>query len=133
MAEKTLTGEIFYPSHETIHHARVRDWEAICAQAEINLEGFWGKEASELHWFEPWEKVLDDSKKPFYQWFVGGKTNIAYNCLDRHTKTARRNKLALMWEGEKGEFRSFSYFALQREVCKFTNVLKSLGVQKGIG
>ncbi|MCX6120440.1 MAG: acetate--CoA ligase [Ignavibacteriales bacterium] len=131
MADQKLTGEIFYPSNDTIINARARDWEAISAQAEINLEGFWAKEASELHWFEPWTKVLDDSKKPFYQWFVGGKTNIAYNCLDRHTKTAHRNKLALMWEGEKGEFRSFSYFALRRETCKFANVLKSLGVQKG--
>jgi acetyl-CoA synthetase len=131
MEEQKLTGEIFYPSNDTIINARARDWEAISAQAEINLEGFWAKEASELHWFEPWTKVLDDSKKPFYQWFVGGKTNIAYNCLDRHTKTAHRNKLALMWEGEKGEFRSFSYFALRRETCKFANVLKSLGVQKG--
>jgi acetyl-CoA synthetase len=131
MADKKLSGEIFYPSNDTIINARARDWEAISAQAEINLEGFWAKEASELHWFEPWTKVLDDSKKPFYQWFVGGKTNIAYNCLDRHTKTAHRNKLALMWEGEKGEFRSFSYFALRRETCKFANVLKSLGVQKG--
>ena len=131
MGNQELTGEIFYPSKEIMHHARARDWEAIGAQAELNLEGFWAKEASELHWFEPWTKVLDDSKKPFYQWFVGGKTNIAYNCLDRHTKTAHRNKLALMWEGEKGEFRSFSYFALQRETCKFANVLKSLGVLKG--
>jgi acetyl-CoA synthetase len=131
MANQELTGEIFYPSKEIMHHARARDWDAIIAQAELNLEGFWAKEASELHWFEPWTKVLDDSKKPFYQWFVGGKTNIAYNCLDRHTKTAHRNKLALMWEGEKGEFRSFSYFALQRETCKFANVLRSLGVQKG--
>ncbi|MGD1045860.1 MAG: acetate--CoA ligase [Bacteroidota bacterium] len=131
MANQKLTGEIFYPSNEAVNNARARDWEAISAQAEINLEGFWAKEASELHWFEPWTKVLDDSKKPFYQWFVGGKTNIAYNCLDRHTKTAHRNKLALMWEGEKGEFRSFSYFALRRETCKFANVLKSLGVQKG--
>jgi acetyl-CoA synthetase len=131
MADQKLTGEIFYPSNDIIKHARVHDWEAISSQAEMNLEGFWAKEASELHWFEPWTKVLDDSKKPFYQWFVGGKTNIAYNCLDRHTKTAHRNKLALMWEGEKGEFRSFSYFALRRETCKFANVLKSLGVQKG--
>jgi acetyl-CoA synthetase len=131
MAEQKLAGEIFYPSNDIIKNARVRDWEAISAQAELNMEGFWAKEASELHWFEPWTKVLDDSKKPFYQWFVGGKTNIAYNCLDRHTKTAHRNKLALMWEGEKGEFRSFSYFALRRETCKFANVLKSLGVQKG--
>ena len=131
MAEQKLAGEIFYPSNDIIKNARIRDWEAISAQAELNMEGFWAKEASELHWFEPWTKVLDDSNKPFYQWFVGGKTNIAYNCLDRHTKTAHRNKLALMWEGEKGEFRSFSYFALRRETCKFANVLKSLGVQKG--
>jgi acetyl-CoA synthetase len=131
MAEQKLMGEIFYPSNEVINKARSRDWEAIRAHAENDLEGFWAKEASELHWFEPWTKVLDDTKKPFYQWFVGGKTNIAYNCLDRHTKTAHRNKLALMWEGEKGEFRSFSYFALHRETCKFANVLKSLGVQKG--
>jgi acetyl-CoA synthetase len=131
MADQKMTGEIFYPSNDIVKNARARDWEAISAQAEINLEGFWAKEASELHWFEPWTKVLDDSNKPFYQWFVGGKTNIAYNCLDRHTKTAHRNKLALMWEGEKGEFRSFSYFALRRETCKFANVLKSLGVQKG--
>ena len=90
-----------------------------------------GKEANELHWFKKWDKVLDDSKKPFYKWFIGGKTNIAYNCLDGHTKTFRRNKLALIWEGENGDFRSFSYFALRRETCKFANVLKSLGVKKG--
>jgi acetyl-CoA synthetase len=78
MVDQNMTGEVFYPSSDTVKNARVRDWEAISAQAEINLEGFWAKEASELHWFEPWSKVLDDSKKPFYQWFVGGKTNIAY-------------------------------------------------------
>jgi acetyl-CoA synthetase len=131
MANKTLTGEVFYPSDEVLDSARVRDWEKIRSEAEQDLQGFWAKEAAELHWFAPWEKVLDDSKKPFYQWFTGGKTNIAYNCLDRHTKTAHRNKLALMWEGEKGEFQSFSYYALWRETCKFANVLRSLGVQKG--
>jgi acetyl-CoA synthetase len=131
MANKTLKGEIFYPSDEVLASARVRDWEKIRSEAEHDLQGFWAKEAAELHWFAPWEKVLDDSKKPFYQWFTGGKTNIAYNCLDRHIKTAHRNKLALMWEGEKGEFQSFSYYALWRETCKFANVLRSLGVQKG--
>ena len=131
MANKTLTGEIFYPSDEVLNSARVRDWEIIRSEAAHDLQGFWAKEAGELHWFAPWEKVLDDSKKPFYQWFTGGKTNIAYNCLDRHIKTAHRNKLALMWEGEKGEFQSFSYYALWRETCKFANVLRSLGVQKG--
>jgi len=131
MADRTLSGEVFYPSEDNFRHAHVKDWEEMAASAEKNLEEFWAKEANELHWFEHWDKVLDDSKKPFYKWFVGGKTNIVYNCLDRHTQTARRNKLALLWEGEKGEFRSFSYFALRRETCKFANVLRSLGVQKG--
>ena len=131
MPQKEISGEIFYPNAETLSAARVKDWEEMAARAEKDLEGFWAQEASELHWFAPWTKVLDDSQKPFYKWFVGGKTNIAYNCLDRHAKTAHRNKLALMWEGEKGEFRSFSYFALTRETCRFANVLRSLGVQKG--
>ncbi len=134
MANKSLpplSGEVFHPSEEAIRHAHVRDWEKMRAEAEGDLEGFWAKEANELHWFQHWDKVLDDSKKPFFKWFVGAKTNIVYNCLDRHAATARRNKLALLWEGEKGEFRSFSYFALRREVCRFSNVLKSLGIQKG--
>lgn len=131
MAEHKLSGEVFYPSDDVLRHAHVKNWEEVAQAAEKDLEGFWAKEANELHWFEHWNTVLDDSKKPFYKWFVGGKTNIVYNCLDRHTLTARRNKLALMWEGEKGEFRSFSYFALRRETCKFANVLRSLGVQKG--
>ncbi|MDL1892296.1 acetate--CoA ligase [Sphingobacteriales bacterium CHB3] len=131
MADKTLSGEVFYPTEDAIRQAHVKDWDKMREEAERDLEGFWAKEANELHWFQHWDKVLDDSKKPFFQWFVGGKTNIVYNCLDRHAETARRNKLALLWEGEKGEFRSFSYFALRREVCRFANVLKSLGVKKG--
>ncbi len=131
MAEEKLSGEVFYPSEEVLRHATVKNWEEMAAHAERNLEDFWAKEANELHWFRHWDKVLDDSGKPFYKWFVGGKTNIVYNCLDRHTATARRNKLALMWEGENGDFRSFSYFALRRETCKFANVLRSLGVRKG--
>jgi acetyl-CoA synthetase len=131
MNQRTLSGELFYPSPETIEFSHVRNHEELSAAAERNLEDFWAKEARELHWFKPWSKVLDDSGKPFYRWFVDGKVNIVYNCLDRHTLTARRNKLALLWEGEKGEFRSFSYFALRRETCKFANVLRSLGVKKG--
>ncbi|MBM2840494.1 MAG: acetyl-coenzyme synthetase [Bacteroidetes bacterium] len=131
MSAKQLTGEVFHPSDDVIRNAHVQDWDEMSAAAERDLEGFWAKEANELHWFEHWDKVLDDSKKPFFKWFVGGKVNIVYNCLDRHCATARRNKLALLWEGEKGEFKSFSYFALRREVCRFANVLKSLGVQKG--
>ncbi|MBI5463433.1 MAG: AMP-binding protein, partial [Ignavibacteriales bacterium] len=131
MAELRLSGEVFYPNADAAKSSRVPDWEAVRKQAERDYEGFWAREAKELHWFEPWTKVLDDSKKPFFKWFVDGKTNIVYNCLDRHVQTAHRNKLALMWEGENGEFRSFSYFALRREVCKCSNVLRSLGVVKG--
>ena len=130
MSDKQLSGEVYYPSKEVIQHAHAK-CDELYKFASEDLEGFWAKEASELHWFKKWDKVLDDSKKPFYKWFTGGKTNIAYNCLDVHVSTYRRNKLALIWEGESGEFRSFSYFSLRRETCKFANVLKSLGVQKG--
>lgn len=131
MSKAQLSGEVFHPSEDVLRHAHVRNWDEMAGAASKDLGGFWAKEANELHWFGHWDKVLDDSNKPFYKWFVGGKVNIVYNCLDRHCTTARRNKLALLWEGEKGEFKSFSYFALRREVCRFANVLKSLGVQKG--
>lgn len=84
-----------------------------------------------MEWYEKWEQVLDDSNPPFFKWFVGGKTNIIHNALDRHVKTFRKNKLALIWEGEPGDVRTFSYYALNREVCKFANLLRSLGVKKG--
>jgi len=131
MAQENLTGEVFYPSEETIKKAHVTDRDALDKEAERDYTGFWEREAKELHWFEPWTQVLDEAQKPFYRWFVGAKTNIVYNCLDRHVRTARRNKLALIWEGENGDFRSLSYFALHREVCRFANVLKSLGLVKG--
>jgi acetyl-CoA synthetase len=131
MATKKLTGEVYHPSDEVLRRAHVKDWDSMSDFALRDNQQFWAKEAEELFWFRKWEKVLDDSGKPFYKWFVGAETNIAYNCLDRHVDTARKNKLAFLWEGENGDFRSFSYFALRREVCKFGNVLKSLGVQKG--
>ncbi len=130
MSDQQLSGEVYFPSKEIVKHAHAK-CEEIYKFAEEDLEGFWAKEAKELHWFKKWNKVLDDSSKPFFKWFTGGKTNIAYNCLDVHVETFRRNKLALIWEGENGEFRSFSYFSLRRETCRFANVLKSLGVQKG--
>jgi acetyl-CoA synthetase len=131
MTENDLSGEVFYPSKEIVKKAHSKNYAEMSKFASDDLEGFWAKEAKNLHWFKKWDKVLDDSQKPFYQWFVGGKTNIAYNCLDVHVKTARRNKLAFIWEGENGDFRALSYFALRRETCKFANVLKSLGVKKG--
>jgi len=130
MAEKKLTGEVYYPSKEIIKSAHAK-CDQLYETAERDYLGFWENEAQNLHWFKNWDKVLDDSKKPFYKWFVNGKTNIAYNCLDVHCETFRRNKVALIWEGENGDFRSLSYFALRRETCRFANVLRSLGVKKG--
>jgi acetyl-CoA synthetase len=124
-------GEWYYPSDDVTRDAIVQNYESLYAEAQKDIEGFWAKQAANLHWFSPWEKVLDRSQAPFYQWFVGGKTNIAYNALDRHVKTWRRNKLALIWEGEPGEHRTFSYWRLWRDTNKFANVLKSMGVKKG--
>lgn len=131
MSSKDLHGEVFYPSEEVVNNANIPDWDALQKEAGEDYEKFWGKRAEELHWFEKWDKVLDDSDKPFYKWFTGGKTNIAYNCLDVHVKTHRRNKLALIWEGENGDMRMLSYYRLHRETCKFANVLRSMGVSKG--
>jgi acetyl-CoA synthetase len=123
--------EVYSPSAETIEAALIKSRAEVARQANQDLAKFWEDCAREFEWFEPWEKVLDDSNPPFYRWFVGAKTNIAYNCLDRHVQTWRRNKLALIWEGEKGDSRTFSYHSLNREVCMFSNVLRSMGVRKG--
>ena len=131
MDNEQLSGEVYYPSKSVVQHANVKHYDEMCRTASEDIEAFWSKEAKNLSWFRKWDKVLDDSKKPFYKWFVGAKVNITHNCLDVHVHTHRKNKLALIWEGEKGEFRSYSYFALHRDTCRFANVLKSLGVKKG--
>ena len=102
----------------------------IYDRAAKDPEGFWAGMAKELHWFKPWEKVLQWDP-PFAQWFVGGKLNVSYNCLDRHLDGPRRNKAALIWEGEPGDWKVYTYWDLHREVCRFANALKSLGVEKG--
>ncbi|MBO9368856.1 MAG: acetate--CoA ligase [Chloroflexi bacterium] len=127
----SLHGEVYYPSPEVIARARLKDWDALAKRAQEDLEGFWAEEASELEWYQKWERVLDDSQKPFYKWFIGGKVNIVHNCLDRHQTTYRKNKLALIWVGEPGDVRTYSYFALHREVNQFANVLKAMGIRKG--
>lgn len=132
MSSQKLSGEVFYPSKEIIEQANIKDWDELNKNASEDYIGFWESLANELDWSKKWDKVLDDSNKPFYKWFVGGKCNISYNCLDKHVRTFRRNKLALIWEGEKGEFKSMSYYALHRETCKFANILRSMGVKKGI-
>lgn len=124
-------GEVYYPSPEVMAHAIVKDPEAVRKEAARDIEAYWAQRANELEWYKKWDKVLDDSNKPFYKWFVGAKTNIVQNAIDRHVASWRRNKLALVWEGEKGEVRTFSYHALAREVCRFSNTLKSMGVGRG--
>jgi acetyl-CoA synthetase len=127
-----MEGEVYFPSHEVVQQAHVKDWEALAEEAQNDLEGFWGKRAKELEWFKKWDKVLDDSNKPFFKWFVGGKVNIVHNCIDRHVTTYRRNKLALIWESEDGKLeRTFSYYALNREVSRMANIIKAMGVGRG--
>ena len=112
------------------HIGSLAEYERLCREAETDPDAFWGKIASELHWFKPWDRVLDWDC-PWAKWFPGGEINISYNCLDRHVAGPRRNKAALIWEGEPGEVRTLTYQQLLVEVSKFANVLKSLGVQKG--
>ncbi|MFH0944485.1 MAG: AMP-binding protein, partial [Planctomycetota bacterium] len=128
---RPLSGELFFPTTETIAQARLQDWDALAKRAADDPLGFWAQEAEELEWYQKWDRVLDDSQKPFYKWYVGGKVNIVHNCLDRHMKTWRKNKLALVWVGEPGDVRTYSYFALNREVCQFASVLRAMGVNKG--
>lgn len=109
--------------------ANIKD-EKIYSRARRNPEKFWEGFAKELHWFKKWKKT-SEWKPPFSKWFVGGETNISYNCIDRHLETPRKNKAAIIWEAEDGEVKTFTYNDLHREVCKFSNVLKDLGVNKG--
>lgn len=96
-----------------------------------NLDWYWGEMAKELEWFKPWEKVLDESQAPFYKWFSGGKFNIASNCVDRHMKTAVKDKIAYIYHSEPGEVEKWTYAQLYKEVNKLANALKRLGVKKG--
>ena len=109
--------------------ANVSD-SGIYDRADADPEAFWEGFARELEWIEPWSKVLDWNP-PNAKWFVGGKINASVNCIDRHVRTARRNKAALIWEGEPGDRRTLTYFDLYREVNAFGGVLKSLGVRRG--
>jgi len=116
---------------ENSHIPSIADYERRYAEAASDPNKFWGDIAGELEWFKPWTKVLDWSDAPFAKWFVGGKINLSHNCLDRHLTTWRKNKAALIWEGEPGEIRTLTYQQLHSEVCRFANVLKSLGVKTG--
>jgi acetyl-CoA synthetase len=124
----------FSPSAEFANQAYVRnlrEYEQLYSKAAANPDRFWSELAEqELHWFQKWETVLD-WQPPNAKWFVGGKLNISYNCLDRHLTTWRRNKAAIIWEGEPGDSRTITYGELHREACLFANAMKQLGVTKG--
>jgi acetyl-CoA synthetase len=110
----------------------VEEYQRLYDESINDPEGFWAKMAGEISWDKKWEKVLEyDFEKAEVSWFRGAKLNVSYNCLDRHLGTARKNKAAIIWEGESGESRTFTYQELHRLVCRFANLLKKLGVQKG--
>jgi acetyl-CoA synthetase len=130
MSETSLPfNETFCPSNEKISSgAKLKqEWQ----RSINNREEFWLEKAKAIDWFTPPTKALDDSNVPFYKWFPDGTLNISYNALDRHIKTAKKNKLAYIWEGEMGETRTFSYYQLYREVNKLAKVFKNLGIKKG--
>jgi acetyl-CoA synthetase len=133
-SEKSLSALLderrtFPPSEEFKKRANWNDPE-IYDRAAKNPEGFWAEQAKNLDWFTPWQRVLEWNA-PWAKWFVGGKLNVTYNCVDRHAHSARRNKAAIIWEGEPGDTRVLTFGMLEREVNRFANALKSLGVVKG--
>ena len=119
----------FPPPPEFAKQAHVSD-AMMYVRATADMEAFWADQAGELDWFRKWTKVLD-WKPPHAQWFTGGQINVSFNCVDRHIDTARRNKAALIWEGEPGDRRTMTYWDLYVDIQKFANVLKSLGVKRG--
>ncbi|MCG0238276.1 MAG: acetate--CoA ligase [Firmicutes bacterium] len=122
-------SRLFPPPPEFAARANVNSPD-IYAEAARDRLAFWARQAERLHWFRKWDQVLQWDP-PFAKWFVGGKLNAAYNCLDRHLDSWRRTKAAIIWEGEPGEERVLTYQDLHREVCRFANALKALGVQRG--
>ena len=133
-SQKTL--EALYSENRKIKPPRAFQERAVVSKDSIykkankNPEAFWAEEAKKIDWFRKWRRVMKWTP-PWVQWFLGGKLNVSYNCLDRHVKTWRRNKAAIIWEGEPGDERVLTYSDLYREVNKFANVLKKLGVQRG--
>lgn len=124
----------FAPSSQFSERACIKSWEQyqeLYNRAAQDPIKFWEELAEqELDWFQKWDQVLDWTNPPFAKWFVNGKINISYNCLDRHLTTPRRNKAAIIWEGEPGDSRTLTYAQLHREVCQCANVMKQLGVKK---
>ena len=127
---KLLDVETFDPSEEFREKALLAD-PAIYEEAEKDWQGWWAKNAENLHWFKKWDQILDDSNPPFYKWFVGGELNVSYNCLDRHVEAGNGDRVAYHWRGEEGEERDITYADLLADVQRFANGLKDIGIAKG--
>ena len=128
-----VENRVFRPAKEFAKNARISsfaEYKKLYAKSIRSPEKFWAKEAADLTWRKKWTKVLD-WRLPFAKWFVGGKLNASENCLDRHLSGPRRNKAAIIWEGEPGDRRVLTYQQLHREVCIFANILKRNGCKKG--
>ncbi len=132
--ESVLTeNRSFPPPAEFAGRAHVKtaaEYEALYARAASDPDAFWAEVAGQLTWAERWKRVLD-WKLPDAKWFVGGKLNLSVNCLDRHVATWRKNKAAIVFEGEPGDTRVLTYGQLHREVCKAANALAALGIKQG--
>ncbi len=127
---RMLEQERFEPPSEFREHALLSD-PIVYERAGSDPQAWWAEQASELDWFSPWDRVLDDSNPPFYKWFVGGTINASHNCLDRHVQGGRGERVALHWRGEDGEERDITYAELLAEVKRFASALKDQGVRKG--
>jgi len=122
--------KVFKPNYMLVEEAHVKNWEAEIEKGK-DLEKYWAEKAEQFEWFQKWDKVLDESQKPFYKWFTNGKINLAYNAVDRWIHTDKRNQVAILYANERGDERKLTYYELYREVNKMANALKNLGVEKG--
>ncbi len=133
-------NRVFTPDQAVVENSNIyaymqkkgfSDYKDFYEWSLANREEFWSDQAKELHWFEPFDTVLDDSQKPYFKWFTGGKFNITYNCLDRHIGTPTENKVAYHWEGDDGSTRTITYGELFQEVNRLSAAMKKLGLKKG--
>jgi acetyl-CoA synthetase len=128
--EEMLDIEKFDPPEDFVKQAHLSD-PALYEQAEEDWKGWWHEQAKQLHWFKEPAETVDDSNPPFYKWFKDGTINASYNCLDRHVEAGNGDRVAFHWRGEEGEEQDVTYADLHRDVQKFANALKDLGIEKG--
>ncbi|AAB84723.1 acetyl-CoA synthetase [Methanothermobacter thermautotrophicus str. Delta H] len=121
---------VFKPHYTVVEEAHIKNWEAELEKGKDH-ENYWAEKAERFEWFRKWDRVLDESNRPFYRWFVNGKINMTYNAVDRWLDTDKRNQVAILYVNERGDERKLTYYELYREVNRTANALKSLGIKKG--